>query len=107
MILSNSYIFLAQGSWIINTCLPQGMPILSEWGDFCLISSRESAIPLGHLAEHHFADISELACEFHLELYGNSSSIFFSDSFFGSVGFLQDDRGNDFIARNVVFISVS
>lgn len=53
-----------------------------------LISSRDSAIPLGPLAEHLFADISELVCEFHLEIYGNSSSIFFSDSFFGSVDFL-------------------
>lgn len=92
---------------MVNTYLPQGMPVLSESGHFCLISPWESAIPPGHLAEHPFADISELVCEFHLEIYGNSSSIFFSDSFFGSVDFLEDDRGNGFISRNVVFISVS
>lgn len=47
-------------------------------------------------------------CEFHLGIYGNSSSIFFfSDSFFGSVDFLEDDGGSDFIFRKLLLLLAS
>lgn len=68
------------------------------------VSVRESATPLGHLAEHLFADISEWCVSFS----GRSTELLFlSDSLFGSVGFLEDDGGNDFTSHNLLFLPAS
>lgn len=68
-------------------------------------SIRESATPLGHFAAHLFADISE----WHVSFSGRPTELllFLSDSLFGSVGFLEDDGGNDFTSQNLLFLPAS
>lgn len=67
-------------------------------------SIRESATPLGHFAAQLFADISEWRVSFS----GRSTELLFlSESLFGSVGFVEDDGGNDFTSQNLLFLPAS